>query len=113
MESPTDREREKHDRDGDQHFGVAVTLPPGFSLKNPWITHLFAVLVGGGGFTVANRHSDPDVQALRAEIHEEFTVRKVRGDSTHAALNARIDSTDRALCKDERLAFNFPHRRTP
>lgn len=91
-----------------QNLAVSISWPKGFSIfKNPIITFLIGISGGGGTATVAVRHHDPMLDAIRTEMHGT----QAKNDDVHQQINTRIDSTDGALHNDEQYAFNQPHHR--
>lgn len=107
MESPTDREREKHNREGDDsHYGVNFTVPSNFSLfKNPLFTHILGLLLGGGSATFAINRG-PSLEEIKTEIHAGV----ISNDSAHKDLGLRIDTTNSRIGRDE-LTINTRRRR--
>lgn len=100
MNHPSDREREKHNRDGQQNFGVSITWPKGFSLKNPWIMLLLGLSGGGFSGSTFSKHHDSELDTILSELRSY----KVQNQAAHDSLNARIDSAN------TNIAFNFKRR---
>lgn len=105
MQHPSNREREKHNRD-QSNFGLQISWPKGFSLKNPWITHLITACFAGFLGTSASKHHDKELDTIYTEIksYEALNV------TAHANLNARIDSNGTQIDALHRQVSKIAHK---